>query len=124
MSVVEVLGCRYSAWRDPQQVRDRYDAVREGAGRGGRGHDSRVCGVLRQLGVDLSQRPGVARTVVVNQQNTWARCLTVAELKKIWEPGSRVNNWQDVRAGFPDVPLKLFGPGTDSGTFEFFTEKG
>jgi phosphate transport system substrate-binding protein len=61
-------------------------------------------------------------TVVVNQQNTWARCLSVAELKKIWEPGSKVNNWSDVRSGFPDVPLKLFGAGTDSGTFDFFTE--
>ncbi len=63
-----------------------------------------------------------ALTVVVNQQNTWAQCLTVAELKKIWEPGSKVNNWRDVRTSFPDVPLKLFGPGTDSGTFEYFTE--
>ena len=63
-----------------------------------------------------------ALTVVVNQQNTWARCLTTAELKKIWEPGSKINNWKDVRAGFPDVPLKLFGPGTDSGTFDYFTE--
>jgi phosphate transport system substrate-binding protein len=43
-------------------------------------------------------------------------------LKKIWEPGSKVDNWRDVRPGFPDVPLKLFGPGTDSGTFEYFTE--
>ena len=63
-----------------------------------------------------------ALTVVVNQQNTWAKCLTVAELKKIWEPGSKVNNWKEVRAGFPDVPLKLFGAGTDSGTFDYFTE--
>ncbi len=63
-----------------------------------------------------------ALTVVVNQQNTWATCLTVAELKKIWEPGSKVNNWSDVRSSFPDVPLKLFGAGTDSGTFEYFTE--
>ena len=63
-----------------------------------------------------------ALTVVVNQQNTWAQCLSVAELKKIWEPGSKVDNWRDVRPGFPDVPLKLFGPGTDSGTFEYFTE--
>jgi phosphate transport system substrate-binding protein len=63
-----------------------------------------------------------ALTVVVNQSNTWARCLSVAELKKIWEPGSKVNNWKDVRSGFPDVPLKLFGPGTDSGTFDYFTE--
>ncbi|CAN5753381.1 PstS family phosphate ABC transporter substrate-binding protein [soil metagenome] len=63
-----------------------------------------------------------ALTVVVSQQNSWAQCLSVAELKKIWEPGSKVNNWKDVRSGFPDVALKLFGPGTDSGTFEYFTE--
>jgi phosphate transport system substrate-binding protein len=63
-----------------------------------------------------------ALTVVVNQQNTWAKCLTVAELKKIWDQGSKINNWKDVRESFPDVPLKLFGPGTDSGTFDYFTE--
>jgi len=63
-----------------------------------------------------------ALTVVVNQQNSWAQCLSVAELKKIWEPGSKVDNWRDVRSSFPDVPLKLFGAGTDSGTFEYFTE--
>ena len=63
-----------------------------------------------------------ALTVVVNQQNTWAQCLSVAELKKIWEPGSKVDNWRDIRPGFPDVPLRLFGAGTDSGTFEYFTE--
>jgi phosphate transport system substrate-binding protein len=61
--------------------------------------------------------------IVANRENTWANCLTAAELKKIWEPGSKVGNWKDVRQGFPDVPLKLFGAGTDSGTFEFFTEK-
>jgi phosphate transport system substrate-binding protein len=63
-----------------------------------------------------------ALTVVVNQENTWAKCLSVEELKKIWDQGSKVSNWKDVRAGFPDVPLKLFGPGTDSGTFDYFTE--
>ena len=63
-----------------------------------------------------------ALTVVVNQQNTWATCLSVDELKKIWDHGSKVDNWKDVRAGFPDVSLKLFGPGTDSGTFDYFTE--
>ena len=63
-----------------------------------------------------------ALTVVVSRDNTWATCLTVAELKKIWEPGSKVNNWRDVRASFPNEPLRLFGPGTDSGTFEYFTE--
>jgi phosphate transport system substrate-binding protein len=58
----------------------------------------------------------------VNQQNTWATCLTMAELKKIWEPGSKVNNWNDIRPSFPNQSLRLFGPGTDSGTFDFFTE--
>jgi phosphate transport system substrate-binding protein len=61
-------------------------------------------------------------SVVVNRQATWVNCLTVAELKRIWEPGSKVDNWSQVRAGFPNVPLKLFGPGTDSGTFDYFTE--
>ena len=63
-----------------------------------------------------------ALTVVVNQQNTWAKCLSTDELKKIWDQGSKISNWKDVRPGFPDVPLKLFGPGTDSGTFDYFTE--
>ena len=61
-------------------------------------------------------------SVVVNRSNTWANCLTVAELKKVWEPGSKVDNWNQVRDGFPNVPLKLFGAGTDSGTFDYFTE--
>ena len=61
-------------------------------------------------------------SIVVNRSNTWASCLTVAELKKIWQPGSKVENWRDIRASFPNVPLRLYGPGTDSGTFEFFTE--
>ncbi|HET8953677.1 MAG TPA: substrate-binding domain-containing protein, partial [Solirubrobacteraceae bacterium] len=62
-------------------------------------------------------------SVVVNRQNTWVNCLTTAELKAIWNTGSKAKSWKDVRASFPDVPLKLFGPGTDSGTFDFFTEK-
>jgi phosphate transport system substrate-binding protein len=63
-----------------------------------------------------------ALTVVVNRQATWVKCLSVADLKKIWEPGSKVNNWHDVRASFPDQALKLYGAGTDSGTFDYFTE--
>lgn len=65
-----------------------------------------------------------ALTVVVNPQNTWAKTLTVAELKKIWEPAAqgKITNWNQVRADFPDLPLKLYGPGTDSGTFDYFTE--
>ena len=64
-----------------------------------------------------------ALTVVVNKDNTWATCLSVDELKKIWDTGSKVDNWKDVRAGFPDQKIKLFGPGTDSGTFDYFTEQ-
>ena len=63
-----------------------------------------------------------ALTVVVSPRNTWAKCLTVAELKKVWEPGSKVNYWNQIRADFPRVKMPLFGAGTDSGTFEYFTE--
>ena len=62
-----------------------------------------------------------ALTVVVNAGNDWATCLTVDKLKKIWEPGSKVGSWKDVDASFPDEKLSLFGPGTDSGTFDYFT---
>jgi phosphate transport system substrate-binding protein len=60
-------------------------------------------------------------TLVVNPQNTWAKCLTVAQLNKIWDKGSKVNNWNQVDPSFPNEPLKLFGAGTDSGTFDYFT---
>jgi phosphate binding protein len=62
--------------------------------------------------------------VVINPKNTWVNCLTKAELKKIWEPEAqgKITNWKQVRDSFPDRPLKLFGPGTDSGTFDYFTE--
>jgi phosphate transport system substrate-binding protein len=63
-----------------------------------------------------------ALTVVVNPENDWATCLTVEELNAVWKPGSNVSNWSQVRAGFPNVPLKLFGAGTDSGTFDYFTD--
>jgi len=63
-----------------------------------------------------------ALTVVVNPRNNWVSSLTTAELKKIWEPGSTVNNWSQVRSGFPNRTMRLYGPGTDSGTFDYFTE--
>jgi phosphate transport system substrate-binding protein len=62
-----------------------------------------------------------ALTVVVNKENDWATCLTVDQLKAIWGPGSTVNNWNQVDPSFPDQELQLFGPGTDSGTFDYFT---
>ena len=60
-------------------------------------------------------------SLVVNKENDWAKCLTVDQLAKIWGPDSKVSNWNQVDPSFPDEPLKLFGPGTDSGTFDFFT---
>ena len=62
-----------------------------------------------------------ALTVVVNKDNDWVKCLTVEQLAKIWGPGSKVKNWNQVDASFPDQKLSLFGPGTDSGTFDYFT---
>jgi phosphate transport system substrate-binding protein len=61
-------------------------------------------------------------SVVVHPDNTFVDCLTVDELKRIWEPGSRVRRWSDVRPTFPEVEIRLYGPGTDSGTFDYFTE--
>jgi phosphate transport system substrate-binding protein len=63
---------------------------------------------------------GVA--VVVNPQNIWVDYLTTAELNAIWKTNSSVTRWSDVRVGWPDQPLHLYGPGTDSGTFDYFTE--
>jgi phosphate transport system substrate-binding protein len=61
-------------------------------------------------------------SVVVNKDNTWAKCLTVEQLKAIWEPKSKVASWKDVDPSLPDEKLSLFGAGTDSGTFDYFTE--
>jgi phosphate transport system substrate-binding protein len=63
-----------------------------------------------------------ALTVVVNADNDWATCLTVEQLNAIWAPGSTVNNWNQVDPSFPDQELVLAGPGTDSGTFDYFTD--
>jgi phosphate transport system substrate-binding protein len=59
--------------------------------------------------------------VVVNKENDWAKCLTVEQLNKIWGPDSKVDNWNQVDSSFPDQKMTLAGPGTDSGTFDFFT---
>jgi phosphate transport system substrate-binding protein len=61
-------------------------------------------------------------TVVVNAANDWASDMTVDELKMIWQKDSTVTKWSDVRAGWPAEKINLYGPGTDSGTFEYFTE--
>jgi phosphate transport system substrate-binding protein len=63
-------------------------------------------------------------SVVVHPQNTWATCMTVAELKKLWEPAAQgvITKWNQIRPDWPDATIKLFGAGTDSGTFDYFTE--
>jgi phosphate transport system substrate-binding protein len=79
--------------------------------------------ICADAGIEYVELPVAndALTVVVNSENDWATCLTVDQLKAIWEPGSTVKNWQDVDPSFPDEPLRLYGPGTDSGTFDYFT---
>ncbi|MDA8353824.1 MAG: PstS family phosphate ABC transporter substrate-binding protein [Firmicutes bacterium] len=62
-------------------------------------------------------------TVVVNKENDFVDKLTVEQLKKIWEPNSKVKTWKDVNPEWPDEPIKLYGPGTSSGTFDYFTEE-
>ena len=61
-------------------------------------------------------------TVCVNKENDWVDAVTVAQLRKIWEPGSKVRSWRDIDASWPDHPISLYGPGEESGTFDFFTE--
>jgi phosphate transport system substrate-binding protein len=65
-----------------------------------------------------------ALTVVIHPDNKWAQTLTVDELKKMWEPAAqgKVKTWKQVNSAWPDQPIKLFGPGADSGTFDYFTE--
>lgn len=63
-------------------------------------------------------------SVIVNPANDWVACLTVDELKKVWEPAAEgvITNWSQVREGFPDRPLNLYGAGVDSGTYDYFTQ--
>jgi len=64
-----------------------------------------------------------ALSVVVNHGNDWAKCLTVSQLKRVWQPGSKIDNWNEIDPQFADEKLTLYGPGTDSGTFDYFTEQ-
>jgi phosphate transport system substrate-binding protein len=60
--------------------------------------------------------------VTVNPENDWCDSLTVAQLKELWRPESAVKKWVDLNADWPDEEIKLYGPGTDSGTFDYFTK--
>lgn len=62
-------------------------------------------------------------SVVINKENTWASKMTMDQLKKIWEPNSKVKKWSDVDPSWPSKEIKLYGPGPDSGTFDYFTKK-
>ncbi len=81
--------------------------------------------VCADAGIEYVELPVAidALTVVVNKENTWATCLTVDQLKKMWEPAAegKITNWNQIDPSFPDQELVLAGPGTDSGTFDYFT---
>lgn len=80
----------------------------------------------KEAGVSYIELPVAfdALTIVINPKNTWAKDITVAELKKLWEPAAtgKITRWNQIRSSWPDAPIKLFGPGADSGTFDYFTE--
>jgi phosphate transport system substrate-binding protein len=80
----------------------------------------------KAAGIDFFELPLAfdALTVAVNPKNNTLSCITIADLKKMWEPSAqgKVMKWKDVNPSWPDQPLKLFGAGADSGTFDYFTE--
>ena len=80
----------------------------------------------KAAGVEYFEMPVAydALTVVINPKNTFLTQATVEELKKLWEPAAQgtVTRWNQINPAWPDAPIKLFGAGADSGTFEYFTE--
>ncbi|MDR5898547.1 PstS family phosphate ABC transporter substrate-binding protein [Halomonas vilamensis] len=93
-----------------------------GASRPIRPEELELC---KENGVKFSELPVAmdALSVVVNPQNDWVDYLTVEELKNVWEPEAQgvITNWNQIREGFPDRDLNLYGAGTDSGTYDYFT---
>lgn len=82
--------------------------------------------LCKAAGVEYYELPVAfdALTVVINPKNTWLKQATVAELKKMWEPAAqgKIMRWNQINPTWPDQPIKLFGAGADSGTFDYFTE--
>lgn len=80
--------------------------------------------LCRENGIEAIEIPVAwdGLTVVRNPANDWAACMTVNELKRVWQPGSSITRWNQVRPEWPDEEIKLYGPDTDSGTFDYFTE--
>ena len=89
--------------------------------------DDEEAPLCQQNGVEYTELQVAtdALTVVVNKENDWAQCLTTDQLKKMWEPGAegKINNWNQIDPSFPDQRLSLAGAGTDSGTFDYFTDE-
>ncbi len=61
-------------------------------------------------------------SIVVNRENIWCKSLTIEQLRSIYIEGSTVKSWRDLDPSYPDIPIKLYGPGADSGTFDYFRE--
>ena len=88
---------------------------------------------IKQEEIDKCKENGIEYTefmvaydglsVVVNKQNTWCTSLTVDQLKAMWQPDSKIKTWKDIDPSWPDEQIKFYAPGTDSGTFEYFTEE-
>jgi len=78
----------------------------------------------KEAGIQFIELPIAydALTIVVNSKNDFVKSISVEDLKKIWAPGSSVKNWNQVNSSYPNLPMALFGPGTASGTFDYFTE--
>ena len=89
---------------------------------------------IKQKEIDACKKAGVqyiempvgfdALTVVINPKNNWTKVITIAELKKIWEPAAqrKITKWNQINPAWPNTKFKLYGPGADSGTFDYFTE--
>lgn len=93
-----------------------------GASRPIKKEEAELC---KQNGIEFIELPVSmdALTVVIHPDNDWATSMTVEELKKVWEPEAqgKITNWNQIRSSFPDKPLRLYGAGTDSGTYDYFT---
>ena len=80
----------------------------------------------KEAGISFIEIPVAydALSVVINKKNDWAKDMTTQELKKMWEPAAqgKITKWSQIRDGWPETPLRLYGPGADSGTFDYFTE--
>jgi phosphate transport system substrate-binding protein len=82
--------------------------------------------ICKSNGIDFLELPIAydAVSVVIHPNNNWAKTLTLAELKKIWEPAAqgKIINWKDIRPNFPDTPLRIFAIAANSGTYDYFTK--